>query len=57
MGEPLIRPKTRPQRLQYQALKKVIGGVQRSRMEKVNRITGVEDVDAIMKAIQARFVA
>ena len=45
------------ERLQYQALKKSMGAVQGSSMEKVNKIPGVEEVDTIMRASQARFVA
>ena len=45
------------ERLQYQALKKATGAVQGSSMEKVDKIAGVEDVDTIMKAAQARFDA
>ena len=45
------------ERLQYQTLKKSTEAVQGSSMEKVNRIVGVEEVDTIMRASQARFVA
>ena len=45
------------ERLQYQALNKASGAVQWSSEEKLNKITGVEDVDTIMRATQAKFVA
>ena len=44
-------------RFQYQALKKATGAVQGSSIEKVDKITGVEDVDTTMKSAQTRFVA
>ena len=45
------------EKLQYQVLKKATGAVQGSSMEKVNKIAGVEDVETIMRANQARFIA
>ena len=45
------------ERLQYQALKKSMGAVQGSSIEKINKIAGVEEVDTIIRASQARFVA
>ena len=44
------------ERLQYQALKKSMGAVQGSSIEKINKIAGVEEVDTIIRASQARFV-
>ena len=38
------------ERLQYQALKKVTGAIQGSKMMKVDMIVGVEDVDTIIRA-------
>ena len=45
------------ERLQYQALKEATGAVQGSSIEKVDMIAGVEDVDTIMRANQACFIA
>ena len=44
-------------RLQYQALRKATGTVQRTSAEKVNQMAGVEGVGIHMDNSQARFVA